>query len=49
MYPTIIRKLENIFVFLMRYVLPVAVIVLLLLIFFHRISGFAAQEFFANS
>ncbi|MCX6822777.1 MAG: FAD-binding oxidoreductase [candidate division SR1 bacterium] len=48
MYISLIRKLENLFVFLMTYIVPVVVIVFLLLLFFHIVPAGESQESFAN-
>ncbi len=47
MYATVIKKIENIFVFLVKYIVPVAMITVLVLLFFRVINGFEIQEFFA--
>lgn len=48
MYLTIIKKIENIFVFLMTYVVPAAVIILLWLMFWKVIPIWQQQRAFAN-
>jgi hypothetical protein len=44
----LIRILENIFVFLMKYIVPFAAIAVLLLLYFRVLNGPETQEFFAN-
>ena len=48
MYPTIIKKIENVFVILMTYVVPVAVIIFLGLMFRNILAVDKTQRIFAN-
>ena len=48
MYLSVIKKIEKVFVFLVVYIVPIAVIVAILLLFFSIVSPWEIQETMAR-